>query len=65
MVKRNPGMVIYKELNWETLMKTLKDSVKDITVITIILAFSGVFGYGVVFDDLTTTIASAGFHHDQ
>ena len=52
-------MVIYKELNWETLMKTLKDSVKDITVITIILAFSGVFGYGVVFDDLTTTIASA------
>ena len=28
-------MVIYKELNWETLMKTLKDSVKDITVITI------------------------------
>ena len=59
MVKRNPGMVIYKELNWETLMKTLKDSVKDITVITIILAFSGVFDYGVVFDDLTTTIASA------
>ena len=59
MVKRNPGMVIYKELNWETLMKTLKDSVKDITVITIILAFSGVFGYDVVFDDLTTTIASA------
>ena len=59
MVKRNLGMVIYKELNWETLMKTLKDSVKDITVITIILAFSGVFGYGGVFDDLTTTIASA------
>lgn len=59
MVKRNPGMVIYKELNWETLMKTLKDSVKDIMVITIILAFSGVFGYGVVFDDLATTIASA------
>lgn len=53
------GVVVYKELTWETLMKTLKDSVKDITVITIILAFSGVFGYGVVFDDLTTTIASA------
>ena len=40
-------------------IQVLKDSVKDITVITIILAFSGVFGYGVVFDDLTTTIASA------
>ena len=63
LIQKDPeaffGMVIYKELNWETLMKTLKDSVKDITVITIILAFSGVFGYGVVFDDLATTIASA------
>ena len=27
-------MVIYKELNWETLMKTLKDSVKDITAVS-------------------------------
>ena len=26
------GVVVYKELTWETLMKTLKDSVKDITV---------------------------------
>ncbi|MGE4276409.1 MAG: TRAP transporter large permease [Lawsonibacter sp.] len=51
------GVVIYKELNWETFLTTLKDSVKDITVITIILAFSGIFGYGVVYDDLTTTLA--------
>ena len=39
LIQKDPeaffGMVIYKELNWETLMKTLKDSVKDITVITI------------------------------
>ena len=35
------------------------DSVKDITVITIILAFSGVFGYGIVFDNITVTIANA------
>lgn len=53
------GLVIYRELTVETLIQTLKDSVKDITVITIILAFSGVFGYGVVFDDLTTVIATA------
>jgi len=53
------GVVIYRELSWELLIQTLKDSVKDVTVITIILAFSGVFGYGVVFDDLTTTLASA------
>ena len=53
------GVVIYKELNWETFLTTLKDSVKDITVITIILAFSGIFGYGVVYDNLTTTLANA------
>ena len=53
------GSVVHKELSKEALMKTLRDSVKDITVITIILAFSGVFGYGVVYDGITITIASA------
>lgn len=53
------GTVIYRELTWKILIQTLKDSVKDITVITIILCFSGVFGYGIVFDNLTTAIASA------
>lgn len=53
------GTVIHRELTWQTLMETLKSSVKDITVITIILAFSGVFGYGVVYDDITVTIANA------
>ena len=53
------GVVIYREMNVSTLMQTLKDSVKDVTVIAIILCFSGVFGYGVVFDDLTTVLATA------
>ena len=53
------GTVIYRELTWKVLIQTLKDSVQDITVITIILCFSGVFGYGIVFDNLTTAIASA------
>ena len=53
------GIVVHKELTKEALMQTLRDSVKDITVITIILAFSGVFGYGVVYDGITITIASA------
>lgn len=53
------GIVVHKELTKEALMQTLRDSVKDITVITIILAFSGVFGYGVVYDGITTTIATA------
>lgn len=53
------GMVIYREMTPAVMMQTLKDSVKDVTVIAIILCFSGVFGYGVVFDDLTTTLATA------
>jgi len=52
------GMFIYKELTWKTFLKTLQDSVKDVSVITIILAFSGIFGYGVVYDNLTTSIAT-------
>ena len=52
------GVVIHKELKWEQLITTLRNSVKDITVITIILAFSGVFGYGVVYDDIAVSIAT-------
>lgn len=52
------GMVIYREMDMKVFFKTLQESVKDITVITIILAFSGIFGYGVVYDDITTGIAS-------
>ena len=53
------GMVIYREMTPSILLQTLRDSVKDVTVIAVILCFSGVFGYGVVFDDLTTTLATA------
>lgn len=53
------GVFIYKELSMKTFMQTVKDSVKDITVITIILAFSGTFGYGVVYDDITTKLAES------
>lgn len=52
------GVFVYKELDRETFITTVKDSVKDITVITIILAFSGTFGYGVVYDDITTKLAT-------
>lgn len=52
------GGLIYKDLHLKDLLQTLKDSVKDVTVITIILAFSGVFGFGVVYDDITISIAN-------
>ncbi|MDR1535728.1 MAG: TRAP transporter large permease [Planctomycetota bacterium] len=51
------GGFIYRELTLESFKKTLVDSVKDISAITIILAFSGIFGYGVVYDRLPQGIA--------
>ena len=52
------GKVIYKELTWDVFYKTLKDSTKDIAVVTLILAMSGVFGYGIVYDRVPQVIAS-------
>lgn len=53
------GVVIYRELTWEKFKLTLIDSVKDICAICIILAFSGIFGYGVVYDRMPQGIAAA------
>ena len=52
------GIFIYKELTWETFKICIVDSVKDIAVITMILAFSGIFSYGVVYDQLPKSVAA-------
>lgn len=52
------GTVIYRELTWKVFFQTLKDSTKDIAVVTLILAMSGVFGYGIVYDRVPQVIAS-------
>lgn len=52
------GAFIYKELTLESFKKCIIDSVKDLSVITMILAFSGIFSYGVVFDQLPKTLAN-------
>ena len=52
------GAFIYKELTLESFKKCVIDSVKDLSVITMILAFSGIFSYGVVFDQLPKTLAT-------
>ncbi len=52
------GVVIYRELTWNVFFQTLKDSTKDIAVVTLILAMSGVFGYGIVYDRVPQVIAS-------
>lgn len=52
------GVFIYKELTLKIFIQTLKDSTKDIAVVTLILALSGIFGYGIVYDRVPQTIAT-------
>jgi len=52
------GTVIYKELTWESFKKTLKYSVMDIGSIMLIIAISGIFGYGIVYDRVTQNLAA-------
>ncbi len=51
------GIFIYRELTWEKFKTCVLDSVKDLSVITMVLAFSGIFSYGVVFDQLPKQVA--------
>jgi tripartite ATP-independent transporter DctM subunit len=53
------GTIIYKELTWKKFLDTLISSVKDLSVITMILGFSGIFSYGVVYDQLPRTLATS------
>lgn len=52
------GVFIYKELTLKVFIQTLKDSTKDIAVVTLILSLSGIFGYGIVYDRVPQTIAT-------
>ncbi len=52
------GSVIYREMSLEVLVKTLRDSTKDIAIVTLILALSGIFGYGIVYDSIPQAMAS-------
>lgn len=52
------GAFVYKELTLEKFKKCVIDSVKDLSVITMILAFSGIFSYGVVYDQLPMVLAN-------
>lgn len=52
------GTVIYKEMSLKVLIRTLKDSTKDIAIVTLILALSGIFGYGIVYDSIPQAMAT-------
>jgi tripartite ATP-independent transporter DctM subunit len=53
------GVFIYRELTLPVFFRTLKDTASDIGLIMILVAFSGIFGYGIVYDQVPQ--AMAGF----
>ncbi|MCL2018876.1 MAG: TRAP transporter large permease [Oscillospiraceae bacterium] len=51
------GTVIYKEMNFKKFMETLKNTAGDIGIIMILVSFSGIFGYGIVYDRVPQALA--------
>ena len=51
------GRFIYKELTWKSFITSVRDSSKDIAVVALILALSGIFGYGIVYDSIPQVMA--------
>lgn len=52
------GKFIYRELTWKSFMKAVQDSITDIAAVCIILALSGIFGYGVVYESIPTKMGA-------
>ena len=52
------GIVIYKELTWAKFIETLRVSCMDIGTLMMIMAMSGIFGYGIVYDSIPQTLAA-------
>jgi TRAP-type transport system large permease protein len=51
------GAVVYKELTWKKFLETVQESAIDIGAIMLIISVSGVFGYGIVYDNVTSGLS--------
>ncbi|KKK37517.1 C4-dicarboxylate ABC transporter [Mesobacillus campisalis] len=51
------GMVIYKDLTWKRLWETVQNSAVDIGAVMLIISVSGIFGYGIVYDNVTRSLS--------
>jgi tripartite ATP-independent transporter DctM subunit len=47
------GAVVYRELTWKKFLETVQESAVDIGAIMLIISVSGIFGYGIVYDNVT------------
>ena len=52
------GKFIYKELTWQGLWETLKNTLSDNGVILYIIMTSSILGYGIIYDKVPQTMAA-------
>lgn len=51
------GLFIYREMTWKDLKEAVRSSVMDVGAIMIIVAYSGIIGYGIVYDKVPQQLA--------
>lgn len=51
------GAVVYKELTWKKFLETVQESAIDIGAVMLIISVSGIFGYGIVYDNVTSGLS--------
>lgn len=51
------GVFVYKKLNLQAFLETLKDTARDIGIVMILVAMSGTIGYGIVYDRVPQSLS--------
>src|SRR5690606_10771745 len=51
------GAVIHREMTWKDFKEAVRSSVMDIGAIMVIVAYSGIIGYGIVYDRVPQHLA--------
>jgi TRAP-type C4-dicarboxylate transport system permease large subunit len=51
------GVIIYRDLTWNSFIETVRSSAIDIGAIMLIISVSGIFGYGIVYDRVAQSLS--------
>lgn len=52
------GVLAYKELTWKKFVKTLENTSIDIGMVMFLIAMSGIFGYGIIWDQIPQELSA-------
>lgn len=51
------GIFVYRELTWEKFVDTIKNTIGDVGMIMFLIALSGLFSYGIVWDKIPVILS--------